>query len=205
MVNLSEEIKEYKRGNLDMYRLRKDTKSWYGAVKNSRATEIMPLGAELMHYGKIHTFAYDPGTKDQMPYWDARPTIIMLDVRYTAAGQLVEVGLNINYFPLAIREKIITRVHSLYRGTISDRINARPFNAIQQGKIRMDISRIQTFAKSYGASFGIKQYSPLRRRETSIVSYDEWKRIPFLNRERFAKIDRSGMDNEWQRYIYNNK
>lgn len=67
-----------------------------------------PMGTTNPFMGNMFFFAYDAKTKDDLPYWDKFPLVLILDLY--ADGFL---GLNFHYLPLNQRIILLDRLYDL--------------------------------------------------------------------------------------------
>lgn len=88
--------------------------SWYrnaASLITDRATQTQLLrDGKLLgrpSAGRVSMFVYDPKTKAKLPYWDAFPMVLPIDV---IRGGFV--GLNFHYLPYGARFKLIEQLQS---------------------------------------------------------------------------------------------
>ena len=63
--------------------------------------------ATRLAQGQMLTYAYDPKTKETLPYWDTQPLIILLD--FTKDGWY---GANLHYLPPSLRAELLYELNT---------------------------------------------------------------------------------------------
>lgn len=131
-----------------------DSVAWF----NSKIPEILSgtIITQVMT-GKMYTFAYDPVTKESLPFWDKYPLIFVLEKRKRNI-----VGINLHYIPPKIRLRIFEMM--LPRATTKVLVD----------KTRM--TGLTNFIKTIpGHQYMIKQYCPEGMRSKLLeIPGNEW-------------------------------
>lgn len=60
--------------------------------------------------GGLYQFAYDPATKDKLPYYDTFPLVIPLHTKAGANGEPGFIGLNLHYLPPLVRAAFLDKL-----------------------------------------------------------------------------------------------
>lgn len=63
--------------------------------------------------GGLYQFAYDPATKDKLPYYDTFPLVIPLHLKPGANGESGFLGLNLHYLPPLVRAAFLDKLMDL--------------------------------------------------------------------------------------------
>jgi hypothetical protein len=66
--------------------------------------------------GQMYLFAYDPKTKDKLPYYDSYPLVIPFDTVRTGGRAGKEdgfMGLNMHYLPLRLRARLMDALYTV--------------------------------------------------------------------------------------------
>ena len=140
--------------------------------------------------GKIYTFRYDPLYKDILDYYDKQPIILCCgqwDAETT--GNTIVTGINLNFLPE------IARVNTLeyYYQSVKEDLNMAYSKTMQTNEvsfIKKAILVLQDVVKSFnvfnragqiGYQFAMRNYIVGgRMQKVSIVEYDDWTWIPFI-------------------------
>lgn len=127
--------------------------------------------------GKFYLYQYDPKTKDDMPYYDAMPLVLVTDV--TPNGWY---GINFHYMPPAARLKIMEGFYATIKDpSVSDNM-----------KLKVNWKRAMQVAKAASSHrfmrHSVKQY--LGNHVTSPIieiNPEYWAMCVFLPLSRFKK------------------
>ena len=106
--NLRKKFEEYKRKK-GVETMSKEALNWFYNYANkyaksasfARTASVGSFTNKLVP-GRFYLYQYDPKTKEQMPYYDAMPLVLITDV--TSDGWY---GINFHYMPPAVRLKIM--------------------------------------------------------------------------------------------------
>tara|TARA_R110000772_G_scaffold107704_1_gene210277 strand:+ start:1609 stop:2220 length:612 start_codon:yes stop_codon:yes gene_type:complete len=177
----------------------KGAQKWFktqvGKIKDINTAYLMrSKGAKdnsvkrIFEPGDMFLFAYDPKTKEQMPYYDRYPLVVVLDV--TKTGFL---GLNMHYLPPLQRSILMSMLYQTLNNTEFD-----------------ETTRIMARYKQLKAMSGHPYYKPCVKRylnnklTSSLINIHpaEWDMVVMLPLERFFKQHKSVV---WQdsRKMYN--
>ena len=63
--------------------------------------------------GGLYQFAYDPATKEKLPYYDTFPLVIPLHPKAGANGEPGFLGLNLHYLPPLVRAAFLDKLMDL--------------------------------------------------------------------------------------------
>lgn len=121
--------------------------------------------------GHLYLFRYEPKLKDQLPYYDRFPTVLLLD--RNRDGFL---GLNFHYLPYSFRAALLDNLYEYVVG--KDDI----------ARIRVTYNILKTTARLRFFKPCLKQYlnSQIRSRLVHI-NVNEWDMSLFLPLQRFIK------------------
>lgn len=134
--------------------------------EESRQTEKFSLG-------RLYLFTYDPKTKEQLPYYDVFPLVLVLERDGNSF-----LGLNLHYLPLKYRVVFLDKLLDL-----------------AQLDKNGDIKRVQVTYDILSASKRFKEFRPCIKRylldhvksKILAVQPDEWETAVFLPLQHFKK------------------
>jgi hypothetical protein len=122
--------------------------------------------------GRMYLFAYDPKTKEDLPYYDKFPLIFPF--RRVKGGFY---GINMHYLPPLLRAKLMDQLYSL----------ANNLNFDDSMKLKLSYNILNSASKFKYFTPCVKHYlnSHVRSRFISVPA-DAWDRVLFLPLERFV-------------------
>lgn len=137
--------------------------------------------------GKIYTFKYDPLYKSVLDYYDTRPIILCHDT-YRAKGTKNDlvVGVNFNFLPEKFKVGTLQIFYDTFKKDIEKGVESASRNNIYVstklvGFLKNWLSSIQVFTRSnINYDFAYRQYIRSRITRQSLVEYDDWNLIPFV-------------------------
>jgi hypothetical protein len=133
--------------------------------------------------GNMYYFFYDAEGKDSLPYWDAFPIVIPIEL--TTGGFL---GLNFHYLDWRLRAILMDRLYDLTRETDDPSDQSEQS---QEGKLdlrKINYERLSAFARYKYFKPCLKHYKFSNMRSRLIqVDMDEWDIALFLPLEKFRK------------------
>jgi hypothetical protein len=145
--------------------------------------------------GQMYLFAYDPKTKDKLPYYDAYPLVIPIDSVRTGGRAGKEgsfMGLNMHYLPLRLRARLMD---ALYTVISDEKYDERTHLEISY-KMLKSIIRYELYKPC------IKQYLFSHVR-TKFFRIDptSWDLALFMPLDRFVGSSREGVYNDSYRKL----
>jgi hypothetical protein len=188
---LTELAKEYKA--TEYPRLSKDSITWFkekiAEIKRPAAI-IRDIAQEQsrrtnqLNLGRLYCFAYDPKTKDDLPYYDRFPMVLTLE-RYNDGF----LGLNLHYLPLQYR---IAFLGKLFTFAVHD-----DENNIQRLRVTYDILTASKRLKEFRPC--IKKYLTGQIQSKIIaIQPNEWDIAALLPIQQFRKASASKV---WQESV----
>ena len=193
--------KEYYRKNANNQRLR--TNSYKEFIEKYHMNRPDPDGSKLNERkllksgskkffipGKIYTFKYDPLYKNRLDYYDTRP-IILCHETYRAEGTKndIVVGVNFNFLPEKIKVGALQIFYEQFRKDIEAGEQAASRNSVFVSSrmiafLRDWLATIKIFSNSnIHYDYAYRQYIRSRIKLESLVEYDDWNYIPFIEAE----------------------
>ena len=162
----------------------RDALEWYRstmrAYKNpynvSQVSGFLGKSSErsVLTVGGIYTYSYSAKTKEDLPYWDSQPLIVVL----RSAGQNGFLGLNLHYAPPKARALIL---HILYNLLTDGNMNEKTRLSVTYKKLQR-LSSFQFFQPL------IKQYLNDHVRSRFIkIPPSEWQTMLFLPTAKWQK------------------
>jgi hypothetical protein len=126
--------------------------------------------------GSMQMFMYDPKLKDELPYYDAFPLVIVVD---SAPGGFY--GLNIHYLPPILRAKFLDALMGIVGSDVSDRT-----------KFELSYEMLKKSSKLRYFKPCFKHYlNEHVKSRFSEVPAPEWEIATFLPTADFRKANRS--------------
>ncbi|MFA6198908.1 MAG: hypothetical protein WC679_00710 [Bacteroidales bacterium] len=151
------------------------TKTHYDDYKHS-TFNTLKAGQKIFIGGLFH-FLYDAKTKETLPYWDALPLVIPLNMY--SDGFL---GLNLHYLPNHLKVKLL----DVLSGNLEKTINKGKYTERKYLDINYQI--LTSVAKSELFKPCIKRYLKTHIKSTFIkVNPDDWVDVALLPTARFMK------------------
>ena len=153
------------------------------ARRNNRRNKL--LGDEsrvtnTMEIGKLYLFTYDAKLKEELPYWDKSPLIIMIDK--SVEGYYL--GLNFHYLPPKLRAMLLDAILDL------------PSYKTEKQKLIMSYQLIKSFAGSNLARPCVKKYIPSHIDGNIVeIAKDEYDFVVMLPLANFASLTGSSSIN----------
>jgi len=168
----------------------KESKKWFrekidGMKKPSRAallrdSALEPTQREMI--GNMYMYVYDPKTKQDLPYYDRFPLVIMIE-KYKDGF----LGLNLHYLRPDVRAKFLDELMRLAPGKVKS--NSRLLKA--------KYSLLQSTRKYKEFRPCIKRYLGSQIRSKVVrVPMTEWEIAIFLPTDQFVKASKTEVWNE---------
>jgi len=168
----------------------KESKKWFrekidGMKKPSRAALLRDSALEPSQremYGNMYMYVYDPKTKQDLPYYDRFPLVIMIE-KYKDGF----LGLNLHYLRPDIRAKFLDELMKLAPGKVKS--NSRLLKA--------KYALLQSTRKYKEFRPCIKRYLGSQIRSKVVrVPMTEWEIAIFLPTDQFVKASKTEVWNE---------
>ena len=152
---------------------------WYQAAVRKYASGIntfqeaenSDLGkvATQLEVGKMYMFAYDPMTKETLPYWDNLPLVVICDPLPTGFS-----GINLHYLSPLLRANLLDRLMPSVDKLDSD------------SKLRSNWSFVRNFSRFPETRKSTKRYLTQQIRGQMIeINPRHWKSAVFLPVQQF--------------------
>jgi hypothetical protein len=157
--------------------------------------------------GKIYIFKYDAKYKNFLDYWDRHPIVLALGKRQLDSGSIVNVGINISWYPPFARNEIIKRIQKMYEPQFKNAIKKKPKNANEQQPIIIDLYRMKLALDPLGLSWAIRNYLPDRILQPKIcICYEDWDKAIKLDQPKIypeiqGKTSLSQVYDSFKRYV----
>jgi hypothetical protein len=154
----------------------KDAYEWFlEQIKNDKNTRVQVNRDPWFKPGKIYIFKYDAKYKNVLDYWDRHPIVFALGKMQLENGSLVNLGLNISWYPPTFRKQIIDRIRKMYEPKYSKAIKNKGRLANDQDPVYIDLYALKIALDQMGLSFAIRAYLPERIKNPKIcVCYEDW-------------------------------
>ncbi len=171
-------------GNKGIKILTVDSLLWFEReVKKNISTatysSVAKLGAknDKIYVGQMVLYKYDPKYKEELPYYDTMPLIIV--TRVTSKGWY---GINMHYLPNRIRTWILNQLYE---------VNTRK-QMLERDRMRLSWQIAQKAAQAVGSTkrleHSIKQYLGTHvRSQPMVIDPKHWDMVVHLPLARFKK------------------
>lgn len=151
-------------------------------IKKDKSTRVQKLTSTVMEPGKIYIYTYDAKTKSKLDYWDRTPILLYLGKQQSANGSTLYVGVNISWYPVKYRKRIINRLKSFYKTSYKDAIKKFPHKAKEQTPVDLDLYALKLSMDNWGFSFALRTYLPGHIKSPLLcVCYEDWDKISEIN------------------------
>jgi len=168
----------------------KDSVNWYRnqAKKTTVKTSILLKSDRerlrpIPRLGDMYMFAYDPKTKDSLPYYDTFPLVIPFDSIRTmgrAGNSQGFMGLNLHYLPFQLRALLMDNMMEYVSNDKMDETTRLKISY----RILKRVSKLRYFKPC------IKQYLASHMRSKFFyIEPSEWNMALFLNSQNFVKAN----------------
>ena len=140
---------------------------------NPKATITQgPVLTNRIITGEMYLFAYDPKTKDDLPYYDRFP--LVFPFRRVTGGFY---GINMHYLPHMLRARLMDNLYSLANNKLND----------DTTKLRLSYALLHRAAKFRYFKPCVKHYLNSHVKTRFLwVPADQWETAMFLPLERFV-------------------
>jgi len=177
--------------------------SWVNeSIKSEKSLQVETTSGR-MEYGKLYQFKYfDPKTMDAMSYWNTNPIVIKVGEYTSKTEGILDIGLNLNFFPVNVKMQFIdvywNRYHGLYEST-----TIRSKSPKDQGHVKFNTNAFNSIFKPYGVGFVTRRYINSRISDMRVFSndIDTWASAMHIKHPRFNGIGVSTRDKLFAKYI----
>lgn len=146
--------------------------------------------------GQLVMFNYfQPKTKEQLEYYDAKPCTIFFGNIKTENGIRV-IGFNIHYYPPKIRFQIMDRIFDIFKPLYLESWDSALGSEMSDFNYKMLMRQLQR-AK---LDFGIRQYIPELIKSVKPIPPKDWQKAVFTE-GRFRKKTRDQILHFWRTKI----
>lgn len=151
----------------------------YKSFPKGLDSSFITNGMDVLAVGRMLMYAYDPKTKEKLPYYDTFPLIFLVD--FTSDGWY---GLNLHYLPPLYRTAIIDNLEPYYRDdSLSDSSKAKMSHEIL--KKTVGVTAIEHCFKRYLVSHV--------RSSFMFIDQKDWRKAVMLPTERFKKSSKTNV------------
>ena len=167
---------------------------------DARATAFLEEHCEVTGSGKIVPgqlilFKYfEPKTKDELEYYDARPCTIFFNVVNTNEGKRV-LGFNIHYYPPKMRYQIMNTIFNIYKPILSKHFTDGPKSEISA----FDYEYLIGSLEKAGLGFGVRMYIPNLITEVRKIPPQMWH-VAVFTEGWFKKQTRAAIMKYWTQW-----
>lgn len=120
--------------------------------------------------GQLIYFDYfEPKTKEDLEYYDARPVTLFFSIVQTEEGKRI-LGFNIHYFPPRIRYQILNKILEIYNKQYSRYWDSKPRTQLTGFNYKKLLKEIT----NAGLEFGVRMYIPSLIRNIRYIPVSGW-------------------------------
>ena len=160
-----------------------------GGSHDERNVATAVSSRQKMYIGGMYQYVYDAKTKEKLPYWDAFPLIICINVY--ADGWL---GLNLHYLPPILRAKLLDKLMEFSK-TIRTGGNGKRTYMHLSYKMLTRLSQVPFFQHCIKRYLASHVQSKIMRVNSSF-----WEEVAFLPTQQFKKAPDSTVWKDARRY-----
>lgn len=160
-----------------------------GGSHDERNVATAVSSRQKMYIGGMYQYVYDAKTKEKLPYWDAFPLIVCINVY--ADGWL---GLNLHYLPPILRAKLLDKLME-YSKTIRTGGNGKRTYMHLSYKMLSRLSQVPFFQHCIKRYLASHVQSKIMRVNSSF-----WEEVAFLPTQQFKKAPDSTVWKDARRY-----
>lgn len=167
----------------------KNSGDWFKKAKKDSNDNTLVKTNERFKRGKIYTFRYlDPVSKHKLKEWDRNPVVISLG----QDDHNNDIGINLNYLPLAMRTKIMDKIMTVYESNIKNAMRGKnASNAkAQQQIINFNYENLAKVLSKTGYKDAIRTYKHNLKSNQYVLSYEAWARMTSLDVGEIKKGDK---------------
>ncbi len=168
--------------------------------KKDKQVEYHPINKPFQ-IGKIYKFKYQPINKD-LDFYDKFPIVFSLGRRKTSNG-VVDIGINFNFLPYNVKIFFFTKMDSIFSSFIKNQ-NINKFtklNAIEQKPLPFKFEMIEHIFKNLGFEYAIRSYLPFKRKDTAVISYENWNRVMLIEEPKLIGITQRRVVADYSKYL----
>ena len=145
--------------------------------------------------GQLVMFNYfEPKTKDELEYYDAKPVTIFFGVYNSSQGRRV-IGFNIHYYPPRIRFQVMQRIWEIYKPFYLKSFN----DPLTKELTYFDYHWLMEQLEKIGLDFGVRQYDPSLCNKVTPLPTEAWS-IAVFTEGMFRKRTREQIMNYWKNW-----
>ena len=145
--------------------------------------------------GQLIMFNYfEPKTKEDLEYYDAKPVTIFFNVVNTSQGKRV-LGFNIHYYPPQMRYQIMNKIFEIYRGLFVKYFNKPNKSAMDAFDYNILIQQLD----KANLGFGVRMYIPELIGDPRIITANKWQ-VAVFTEGIFKKKTRTQIMAFWSKW-----
>lgn len=155
---------------------------------------------DSIYIGQMIMFEYfQPITKEQLEYYDAKPCTIFFGIRNTENGSRV-LGFNIHYLPPETRYVVVDKIFSMFKSAYKEAWN----NPLNKSISKYDYSDIIYNIQQAKLDWCIRMYDPNLMKMIIPLPVNLWTKAVFTE-GKFYKKSRDFILSLWNKYNINPK
>lgn len=182
------------KGELRLYK--KDPKSRDNEARRFLETNLKVTGPKDVYPGQLILFNYfNPKTKEDLEYYDAKPCTIFFGEFNSKEGKRV-IGFNLHYYPPTIRYRVMDRIFEIYKNTYLTSWNESLGSEVSQFNYNILIRRLQ----EAGLDFGVRMYIPNLIGGIRAIPPKWWAKATFTE-GRFKKSTMENIMKYWKQKL----
>lgn len=152
-------------------------------------------GSSKIRPGQLILFKYfEPKTKEELEYYDARPCTIFFNVIKTDQGKRV-LGFNIHYYPPRMRYQIMSTIFDIYKPIYSKYFE----NGTKSTVEAFDYKYLIDSLEKAGLGFGVRMYIPDLIKDIHHIPPQMWH-VAVFTEGWFKKQTREAIMKYWRQW-----
>jgi hypothetical protein len=166
---------------------------------NGKGFHVNSLSGPL-HPGKIHTFRYDPKTKDRLSYYDKNPVVISIGTIDGPNGKL-ELAINLNFIPPKTKYFLMNLIWKTYYTQIKSSIGKGNIKPKKEAFVYYNYKLLKKILNKYGFGFALRTYYPSRMANCYVTCFDYWSVMALLDIKNMEGLSEGNLNKLFNEYI----
>lgn len=147
--------------------------------------------------GQLIMFNYfEPATKEELEYYDQRPTTIFFNEFRTKEGEPRVLGFNLHYYPPKMRYQVADRIFSIFKPIYEKSWN----EPLSKGMTYMQYKMLLEQLQNQGLDFGVREYIPNLMHDIRPIPPKDWSKAVFTE-GKFRKRTREQILKYWRDWV----
>lgn len=178
MGKLKDEVNNIIKNSRGLNNAQSNAHNWLKTSKSVYNTN------EIFKPGKIYIFRYE-NPLDKSKLWDMNPTVLSL-----GRTEGIDIGINLNFLNYTQRLFLLDKIYEQYFEHIQRSIKwSRGIPLKQAPILQLNYDNIKTQLSKTNYIKACRKYITSKRKNTKIISYNDWPRVAIINTASFNPND----------------